>query len=251
MSDKILIVEDEDNVRLILTQTLIGAAYDVLSVSTVSEAVQLVRLRCFDAIVLDLAVGTENGMDVARAARQRCPYSAIIVLTGHGSLESAIEAVDLRAQAYLLKPTSPDDLVACVTDHIARMREEAQRDQLASHLQSAIQMVMHSPEERENCIEDGGFCLNLSRRRLTYQHRPIEVTAAEFDMLRVLMANKGTTVSALQLAHEALGYNVTDTQAPGLIRSHIARIRFKIESDAHNPRYLLTLRGHGYMWVGE
>lgn len=255
MPDRILIVEDEDNIRHVLGRILMAEGYEVSSVDNIYDAIQQVRAGCFDLILLDLAVGRDDGLRVVEVARDRCPFTAVVVLTGHGSMESAIESIELGVQAYLLKPVSPDELVNRVRTAISEMAERARMEKLASHVHTLLDLMQKEdtpPKVRPlTQITDGDFCMNLQQRKFTIKNREIDLTQAEFDILRVLMQNKGRVISAEHLIYEGLGYNLPEAEAARLIRSHISRIRHKLIIEPAYEDCLLTIRGRGYTWSGS
>ncbi|MBD3183098.1 response regulator, partial [Candidatus Poribacteria bacterium] len=128
----ILIVDDEEKVRIILRMLLEEHGYTVTEASSVTEAVQRINEDVFDLILTDLRMNDnsgKDGMDVLKAAKQTDPVMEVIVLTGYGTVESAVEAMKLGAFDYIMKPVAQDELLVRVERALARrqMTEEIER----------------------------------------------------------------------------------------------------------------------------
>jgi two-component system response regulator AtoC len=108
---KILIVDDEEVVRLSYTRILAGTNCNVKAVSTWTQIAQLMQQDPFDVVLLDLRMPEMDGITVLRALKQRWPESEVIIITGYPTLESAKEAVALGAYDYLTKPVGPDQVI--------------------------------------------------------------------------------------------------------------------------------------------
>lgn len=250
----ILVVDDEPNVRLILSDALSLSGYNVISVGCVRDALEAVRRRDFDVAILDLAVAQENGMTVAQAIRQRTPYTALIILTGQGNLKSAIQAIEINAQSYLLKPVSPQQLRENVAQQLAIMAERRQRDALAAHMREAIKIVhdvtlVSQPDKKP--IRSGSLHIDPMRRQASFRRQALNLTDAEFDLLFTLVRAEGAALDARTLVCNALGYDTSDAEARELVKSHISHLRHKLEPEPNNPSYILTIRGKGYLWAPD
>lgn len=249
-SASLLIVEDDPDHRQILKDILEIAGYRVKSFAAVGPALAAVRAEAFDLALLDLYVGAEDGMAVAEALRLRSPYTAIVILTGQGGLESAVRSIDLQIQKYLLKPARPDELRRTVAEQIALMRAKRQSDRLAGHMRAAVEAL--APEDRPQPapaqLTSGPLDLNLGQQLARYDGRELELTTTEFYLLWGLVQSEGRPVSAYQLCRAALDYDVSDYEARSLIKPHLSRLRKKIEPDPRRPRHLITVRRQGYLW---
>jgi DNA-binding response OmpR family regulator len=250
----ILIVDDEPNVRLILADTLTLSGYSVVSAGSVREALEEVRQHNFDVAILDLAVAQENGMTVAQAIRQQTPYTALIILTGQGNLKSAIEAIEMNAQSYLLKPVTPQQLRENVALQVASMADRRQRDELAAHMRAAIDIMQDARPAKQTDkrpIQSGSLHIDPVRRRTSFHGQSLDLTDAEFDLLFTLARSEGETLDAKTLVCSALGYITSDIEARELVKSHISHLRHKLEPEPTRPRHILTVRGKGYMWAPD
>lgn len=133
----IFIVDDEDSLRTTLMMLLEEHGYRVSGAATVTEALRRINEDVYDLILTDLKMDDMNGMDVLRAAKQTDPSIEVIVLTGYGTVESAVEAMKLGAFDYIMKPVSPDELLVRVeralgrkrmTEEIERLREQLRKE---------------------------------------------------------------------------------------------------------------------------
>ncbi len=250
----VLVIDDEPNVRLILADTLTLSGYSVVSAGSVREALEIVRQRDFDVAILDLAVAQESGMTVARAIRQRTPYTALIILTGQGNLKSAIQAIEVNVQSYLLKPVTPQQLRENVALQVAAMAERRQRDALAAHMRAAIDMMQDVQPAKQTAgrpVQSGSLHIDPVRRRASFRGRSLDLTDAEFDLLFTLARAEGETLDAKTLVCSALGYIASDAEARELVKSHISHLRYKLEPEPTRPRHILTVRGKGYLWAPD
>jgi len=245
---KILIVEDEIAVYETLKDVL--EAYDVDGVHTVADALRYVKTYPVDLVLLDLQLGANDGMTVARYVREHFPYTAVVILTGHGSLKSAIQAIELNAQAYLLKPVSPDDLETTVEEQIALMQEHKQRDKLAHHMQQAIENVQEpTVSPPSNYLASGKLSLDRERYEVMFDGHEITVSPTQFRILWILLEAAGDIVAPRDIASHALGYDVNDNEASDLVKGHISKIRRKLGTFYGDVGAIRTIRNEGYMWV--
>ena len=135
---QILVVDDEAPIRTTLTALLERRGYEVIAAATGEEALALIHQRPFDLLLLDLQLPGINGMDVATRARERQPDAMIIILTGHGSLDSAITGLHVGVFDYLLKTADPQEVLARVAAAIRRGQEERRKRELLATLQSVV-----------------------------------------------------------------------------------------------------------------
>ncbi len=245
----ILVVEDELSVRQFVQNTL--SDYHVLVAKTVSEAMNQISASPIDLMVLDLQLGAEDGLTVARNLRAQSPHAAIVILTGHGSLKSAIHAIELGAQAYLLKPIRPDELRQVVKEQLIRMKEERLRDELAQHMKHAVESILRAETTQNGASEIVTPHVKLYRNRYTatYDDHDLQLSPAQFRVLCSLIESSGEPVPPRTLVREALGYDVSENEAADLIKGYISQIRRKLSAHNNHKEHILTIRGQGYLWV--
>jgi DNA-binding response OmpR family regulator len=115
---QILVVDDEAPIRLTMSELLRRRGYEVMTAENGEAALALIHQRPFDLLLLDLKMPGLSGIDVAKRARELQPAAAIIILTGHGSLDSAIDGLHLQVFDYVLKTSSPHDVLDRVAAYI-------------------------------------------------------------------------------------------------------------------------------------
>jgi DNA-binding response OmpR family regulator len=237
---RILFVDDDVQVRSTLACLLELLGYHVDEASFGEQALQLLESAPYDVAILDILMpGGMDGIEVMHRARQISPDLAIIFLTGHGSVESAAEAVRSHAADYLLKPVSNRELAAAV----ARALQQPPR-----------QEPLQIPATSEQFLEVGGVTLDRERRMVVIAGREessdsgVKITISQSAILSCLMQRPGVAISCQQLAQEALGYSVGEREASAIVRPHISRLRKKIEPDPAQPRLIHTVRGKRYLF---
>jgi DNA-binding response OmpR family regulator len=272
-SDRLLIVEDEKNIRLFLERMLTGQGYSVTAVGTGEEALSFIQSNAFDLAILDLNLGYGiSGMEVLARLRENSPDTCIILLTGHGTLETAIEALRQGAHDYLLKPATVDEIRDSVRRGLQKRRQQQQQtqqervlNQLEQNLESlrrlrsmtvepvaaeqnklAIPQQSAGKEPGMRFLQHGGIKVDLAQHIVTIDGRELELSPTEFDILVYLLAEAPRIVSPQELVSQTLGYRVEQWEASGVIRTHIYRLRQKIKETIEGRDIVRTVRGLGY-----
>jgi DNA-binding response OmpR family regulator len=261
-SARILIVDDEASIRMTLSALLQRAGYDVTSAENGEEAVLRLEQQMFDLLLVDLKMPGMDGMQVVKVARRRQADIAIIVLTGHGSLETAVEGLHQGIFDYLLKTTAPPQVIERVKAGLnARAQQQRQRT-LLDVVSTAVQELRvqggsadssQPAAASERIITVGALQLDTWHQVATLADRTLSLTPTEFRVLLCLAEHAGTMLSYSQLVRCAQGYEASELEAGELIKPHIHHLRQKLEPDPSTPRYLLNVRGKGYLFspVGE
>jgi DNA-binding response OmpR family regulator len=259
---RILIVDDESSIRLTLSALLHRAGYEVTSAESGAEAVAVLERQAFDLLLVDLKMPGMDGMQVVAAARQRQADIAIIVLTGHGSLDSAIEGLHHGIFDYLLKTTEPNEVIERVKTGLAARAQQLRQRTLLDVVGTAVQELRGasaasseagptSPSERSIIV--GALQLDSWRQVATLAGRTLALTPTEFRVLLCLAERAGAMIPYADLVRSAQGYDAEELEAGELIKPHIHHLRQKLEPDPTAPRYILNVRGKGYLLspVGE
>lgn len=257
---RILIVDDEDRVREGLRWSLHLSGYQVDEAASGVQALAILGRGAFDVMLLDMNMPAMDGVEVMERARRQQSDLAIIVLTGHATLDSAIAAVKAGASDYLLKPVSIQNLQAAVSRALLA-RADFLRQQRLVELMGQAADVLRSPNRPQPAATDwsiephaalltiGDLTLNVDKRLATVggsTPRAAELTEAETAILQELMRHPDQVRSCRQLVRAAWGYEASEMEAAGIVRSHIFRLRKKLEVDPANPQYVKTVRGGGY-----
>ena len=261
-ADRVLIVDDEANIRLTLSALLQRTGFEVTSAGNGEEAVTLLERQAFDLMLVDLKMPGMDGMQVVAAARARQADIAIIVLTGHGSLDTAIEGLHQGVFDYLLKTTEPAQVIERVKAGLAARSQQLRQRTLLDVVGTAVQELRSTQASgeteqqgtaAERVISVGALQLDTWRQVATLEGRTLSLTPTEFRVLLCLAEHAGAMMSYAQLVRCAQGYESSELEAGELIKPHIHHLRQKLEPDPSAPRYILNVRGKGYLLspVGE
>jgi DNA-binding response OmpR family regulator len=259
----ILVVDDEETMRTSLADILRLEGHRVRAVSSGEMAIEALQNDSFDLVLLDLKMPGMDGLDVMRHIPQVAPEIQVIMLTAHGSLESAIEALRLEAHDYLLKPASAAQIVNSVESALFRSTEAKKRKLLIEQLDSSVQMLKDSERKETFSHSDNqaipirqGFSYNYFRREIIYRRRSddgksktetVVLTPTEGKLLRVLLENQGKVMSHRDLVFLVQGYNVSDWEAPEVLRPLVSRLRHKLSRLPGGDGWISNVRGTGYV----
>jgi len=268
-SAKILIVDDDDSIRLSLEELLDRDGYQVRAVASGEQALVHIAGEPFDLVLLDLMMKGIGGMEVLAALREQALDTAVIVLTAHGSMETAINALRQGAHDYLLKPTDTASLRESVrTALFKREREQRQRALLRQveqsltanleEIRAAVVQSLLDPEpaavkattEDGQRLKRGGLVVDLAQHIISLDEYRLELTPTEFDLLAHLAQESPNVVSPQALCRHVLGYECDRFEAGDIVRHHIHRIRHKAAACAGRPDFIRTVRGVGYALNG-
>jgi DNA-binding response OmpR family regulator len=249
------VVDDELPIRMTMGDMLRRRGFEVELASSGEEALDIVFQRPFDLLLLDLKLPQMDGIEVAHRARERQPDVAVIILTGHGSLESAIDGLRLGVFDYMLKTTSPQEVIGRVSAAIARRHEDRNQKRLMDTLHTVIGELAgaapapapQQPDSNEQWITVGDLQISSWRQTARLGEQTLSLTPTEFRILVCLAQQAGHVMTYQQLLRCAQGYDAEAYEAAELVKPHIYHLRQKIEPDTGNPRYILTVRGTGYM----
>jgi two-component system KDP operon response regulator KdpE len=226
---RVLVVDDENSIRRALVSTLQSMGFEVAEASTGESALQLVRVRPFDVVLLDINMPGMGGIAACREIRRHSPKLGIFMLTVRDSEEDKIHALDAGADDYVTKPFHVRELAA-------RIRAAVRRSQVP-------QVDASAP------IRIGAIELNPSKRVVRKGGEPIHLTPKEFDMLHYLMSHAGLPVTHARLLQAVWGAEYGGELE--YLRTFVRQLRKKLEDDAANPAYLLTDSHIGYRFAEE
>ena len=218
---RVLVVDDELQIRRFLRIALEANGYRVFETATGSEAIrEAARLRP-DLVILDMGLPDMDGLDVLRRLRE-WTTTPTIILSVRDSDRDKVAALDTGADDYLTKPFSLDEL-------LARMRV-AQR-----HAQ---------PGERSSVFVAGSVSVDLAHRQVTRHGEAVRLTPTEYALLRLLIQHAGRVLTHRQILKEVWGPDYADETH--YLRVYFAQLRQKLEDDPARPQLILTEPGVGY-----
>jgi DNA-binding response OmpR family regulator len=254
---QILVVDGNDRARRARCELLEGHAYRCVGAASSATALEQLTRQQFDLILIDLELSGTSGMPVAQQARQVQPDAKIILLTAHGTFESALESMHLGVFDYLLKTECPSAMLARIDDAIATRREERRKRRLLTTIQAAIQELSAGTDSEPrqsselHSIVVGPLQISPWRHSVRIGDREVRLTSTELHVLACLAQRAGQPLTYQQIAHAGLSSDVSSEQAAELIKPHIYHLRQKLEQDPSNPHYILTVRGVGYLLAME
>jgi len=257
----ILVVDDERSVRMMLEAALRAQGYKIELASNGSTARELIAATEFDLVLLDLQLGDTDGIEILREVKRVWPATEVILLTAHGSINSAISALRHGAFDYLLKPAQVQDIRERVERGLEQRRTAQQRSQLLQRISDsarALGMIEGGnaaavPTQPSNSdrIEVGPLLLDLRRHAASLGAQILSLTRTEFALLTALAQQPDTALSYSALSEAVYGRAQPEDEARALLRPHIARLRHKLESTGIGGVALVSIRSMGYMLQTE
>ena len=236
---RIIVVDDEPELRRVLTEYLTKHGFRVRAAAGGAELDALLGEDSADLLILDVNMPGENGISIARRIRAGCG-TPILMLTAADDVVDRVVGLEIGADDYVTKPFDLREL-------LARIRAVLRRTELPPPA-SAVQAGVPAAAQPVRGVRFGRVVLDLDARCLVEDDgEPVELTAMEFDLLRVFAQNPNRVLTRdrlLDLAHNR-GTEPFDRS----IDIRVARIRRKVEHDPAKPQVIRTMRGSGYMFV--
>ncbi|MGD1097975.1 MAG: response regulator transcription factor [Bryobacteraceae bacterium] len=223
---RVLVVDDEPQIRRVLRATLSAQGYEVQEARTGEDALVAFRESRFDLVLLDLNMPGMGGLETCRQIRGTSEV-AVIMLTVHDAEKDKVAALDAGADDYVTKPFSTPEL-------LARVR-------------AALRRVPASAEGGPESIHLEGIEINFSTRRVIAEGREIRLTPKQFDVLHFLASNPNVPIPHGRLLQAVWGPDYGNQVE--YLRVFVNQLRKKIEPDPSHPRYLLTEPWVGYRFA--
>jgi DNA-binding response OmpR family regulator len=228
MNERILIIEDEEDLVKGLTLNLSDEGYEVDSSSNGEEGLRKAMGGTYGLIILDIMLPKMNGLDVCRELRQQDVNIPIIMLTAKGEEIDKVVGLEIGADDYMTKPFSIRELLARVKAHLRReKREEA---------------------KPLDTYDFGDVEIDFARFKVRRKGKELDLTSLEVEILRYLIAHRGEVVARDDLLDKIWGYDSDPTTRT--IDNHILKLRKKIEENPSHPQYILSVYGEGYRFMG-
>jgi len=221
---RVLVVDDEQQILRALRVILRDAGFEAVPADSAEEALDLAAVQNPDAAIVDLVLPDVDGVELCRRLREWSDIP-IILLSAVGDEDAKVRALAAGADDYITKPFGPRELVARLEANLRRT----------------------APQPEEAVIETDGLVVDLARRSVLVDGSEVHLTPIEFDLLRLLIRNRGRLMTHRDLLVNVWGAGYgDDTQ---VLRAHIANLRRKIEP-ADGPRFIKTDPGVGYRFSG-
>ena len=232
---KILVAEDEENIRDFVVINLKRSGYDVVDVSNGEDAVSAFMAAPdeFSVVLLDVMMPGLDGFQVCKKIREKSESVGIIMLTARAQEMDKVNGLMIGADDYVTKPFSPSELVARV-DAICR-RVTMAREKAAGEVQE---------------ISNGPFILNFKSRTLTKSGVQIPLTQVEYQLMELFLKNPDTALARADILTAVWGPNYYAGDEK-IVDVNVRRLRIKIEYNSSEPHYLTTVWGYGYKWNSQ
>lgn len=252
---RILVVDDEVNIRKGLQAVLRKVGHQVHGVSSGEEALEALEAFPCDVAIVDIRMPGMTGVELLAQVHDRWPHVAVVLLTGHGTLQSAMAAVKAGAHDYLLKPAQPAEIRRVIDDALVASRRLREQEWLMASLRTGLQRLDQLPAEpppetavppAKRVIQAGDLYIDLQSYEVRRGEAPVLLTPSEFKLLTVLAQRAGDVIEYASLVKLALDYEAEPWEAKELIKRHVFALRQKIEPDPASPHYILNVRGVGY-----
>ena len=228
-NEKILVADDEINIRRILETRLSIRGYKVFLAADGEEAITMFKKERPNLVILDLMLPKIDGYGVCRELRKESKVP-IIMLTALGGISDRVTGLELGADDYVIKPFSPKELEARIRSVLRRTQKP-----VTQKVNSEIFYM-------------GNLKIDTLKRQVFKSNRRIKLTGTEFNLLELLINRAGERLTRTLILDKIWGYipeRYVDTR---LVDVHVSRLRSKLEEDPSNPDLILTARGTGYMF---
>jgi two-component system alkaline phosphatase synthesis response regulator PhoP len=219
----VLIIEDEERMVEGLRINLEARGFRVSIACDGEEGYQKAMHEQPDLVLLDLMLPKLDGYEICRRLKQETPELPIIILTARSQEAEVVLGLELGADDYVTKPFSILELLA--------------------RIQAVLRRVQPTQEDPVSC-EFGDVRVDFQAYQATKRGNPIELSPREFEILKHLVRFRGLTVSRDELLNAVWGYDCFSS--PRTIDTHIAKLRLKVEDNPPEPKYIITVHGHGY-----
>lgn len=257
MKSKILVVDDEQAARQSLAEILRLEGFRVETAPDGQTALEFLGDEEFDIVLLDLKMPGMSGIEVLQQTPEIAPEAQVIIMTAHGSLETAIDALREGAHDYLLKPAEPNEILASVNRAIEEQNEVDRRRRLIGQLEASLQQLKNvegvelpTPIEGTIIALGDSVKVDLERREIWQGDNRVTLTPSEGKLMRVLIENQGRVLTHRELVSMVQGYQTTDWEAPEILRPLVSRLRRKLANFTGGENWISNVRGTGYVFDG-
>lgn len=222
---KILMVEDDLEITTLLEQYLPRYSLEMMSVETPTTALEKLSIESYDLVLLDLGLPEMDGLDLCKIIKKEYPNLPIIISTARHDVSDKVVAFDIGADDYIAKPYDPRELVA--------------------RMQSIIKRYTNITNSSHNEV----FSIDSSKMQISMKKEVLDFTLAEYEIFSLLLAKKHQVVSREYIVNSvnAIKWESSDRSIDVII----GRIRHKIGDSSKNSKYIKSIRGIGYKYIGD
>ena len=221
---RILMVEDDPQITELLEEYLVKYGFEVLSVSLPSVALEKLKVEQYDLALLDLGLPQMDGLELCRQIKADHPTLPVIISTARADVSDKVIAFDVGADDYIAKPYEPRELVARIQAIIKRYHQFSDR------------------------VQDEVFNVDKVKMQITQEGEALDLTLAEYEIFSLLLEKKHQAVSREFIINSvnAIKWESSDRSIDVIV----GRIRHKIGDDIKTPKYIKSIRGVGYKYIG-
>ena len=227
---KILIIEDEEGLILTLTDRLRSEGFEVSSEQNGHDGLKTASENIFDLIILDVMLPKKNGFDICRDLRKEKIETPVLMLTAKGETIDKVLGLKLGADDYLTKPFEVMELLARVEALLRRTEKTSKNN-----------------STRES-FSFGNVSVDFKRAEIFKDKKPLELSAMEFKLLQYLIEHRGEVHTRDELLDAVWGYDAMPSTRT--VDVHIAWLRQKLEENPKHPKFIQTVHGLGYKFIG-
>lgn len=227
---KILIVEDEDAIRMGLVDLLEIEGYTIEVAVDGEEAMDKVKQFLPHLVILDLMLPKASGYDVCRYVRKAFPQTFILMLTAKNEEINKIQGLEIGADDYVTKPFSVFELMARIKSMLRRVNQD----------------VSPAPPAGADSLDFADVHVDFRKYEATRAGKAMELSAKEFQILKYFSARKGEVITREDLLQAIWGYSPENMPTTRTVDNQIVKLRQKIEVDTENPVFIKSVRGVGY-----
>ena len=254
MAAKILIVDDDAGVRESLEELLRLEDYQADSSGSGEDALEALS-EGFDLVLLDIKMPGIDGVEVMHEIRKYYPDTRIIIITGYGSLESAIDAIRSGAQDYMLKPYTADDILLSINKALSEKESRTRKEILIEQLESSLDQLKdvegirteELPARRVVSLPRG-ITVDLERREMWRGSDRVRLTPTESKLLSIFLENRGRVMNHQEIVFLVQGFEISEWEAPEVLRPMISRLRKKLALFPGVEEWVSNVRGTGYLF---
>lgn len=232
---KVLVVDDEASIRRIVAFRLQQKGYNILTATNGIEALEMFNQNLPDLVIVDLMLPEMSGFELTEHIRKKS-YVPLIILSAANDEASIVKGLELGADDFVKKPFSPMELeirIKGLLDRIGRVHSVSEVTQnQSSHVGQII------------TLED--VKIDISKRQVFRKGQRVHLTEKEFALLETLIKYSGEPMTHEQLLEEAWGFPVRTQSDVYIVRTHVSRLRSKLEDNPDEPTLIQTVRGIGY-----
>jgi len=224
MKQRILVIDDDERLNALLKDFFQGYGFETITATHPDQGLKLLRQKEPDLVILDIMLPGMNGFEVCKLIRKGSDVP-IIMLTAKGDLMDKVVGLELGADDYIPKPFEPREIVARIQSVLRRSRTSVKKN---------VGSFKH-------------ITLDCAKRSVEVDGRPVELTTNEFTALQLLAENPGAVLSRDQILDELRGIECEAYNRS--VDITMSRLRQKLGDDPHNPRFIKTVWGTGYMFI--